>query len=66
MDEKEFRSYSGFKVHTKEDCDFGLIRELQTATASVHDSQIDLLKEGEVVNGTRGIPGSNLLGSMLL
>ena len=63
---KNSRSYSGFKVHTREDCDFGLIRELRTATASVHDSQTDLLKEGELVNGTRGISGSNLLGSMQL
>ena len=43
------KSYFGFKLHTKEDCDFGLIRALQTTTVSVHDSQIDLSEEGEVV-----------------
>jgi hypothetical protein len=43
------KSYFGFKLHTKEDCDFGLIRSLQTTTASVHDSKIDLSEKGEVV-----------------
>ena len=46
---KGTKSYFGFKLHTKEDCDFGLIRSLQTTTASVHDSQIDLSEKGEVV-----------------
>ena len=40
------KSYFGFKLHTKEDCDFGLIRALQTTTASLHDSQIDLSEKG--------------------
>ena len=53
------KSYFGFKLHTKEDCDFGLIRSLLTTTASVHDSQIDLSEEGEVVTGTGVISGRN-------
>ena len=59
---KNSKSYFGFKVHTKEDCDFGLIRELQTTTASVHDSQIDLSKEGEVVYRDKGYFGVKPLG----
>jgi transposase, IS5 family len=49
---KGTKSYFGFKLHTKEDCDVGLIRSLQTTTASVHDSQIDLSEEGEGFIGT--------------
>ncbi|MDO9326802.1 MAG: hypothetical protein Q7T80_17780 [Methanoregula sp.] len=30
------KSYFGFKLHTKEGCDIGLIRSLRTTTASVH------------------------------
>jgi len=59
---KNSKSYFGFKVHTKEDCDFGLIRELQTTTASLHDSQIDLSKEGEVVYRDKGYFGVKPLG----
>jgi IS5 family transposase len=56
------KSYFGFKLHTKEDCDFGLIRSLQTTTASVHDSQIDLSEEGEVVYRDRGYFGAEPKG----
>ena len=52
------KSYFGFKLHTKEDRDFGLIRAIQTTTASVHDSQIDLSEEGEVVYRDRGYFGA--------
>ncbi len=34
--------------------DYGLIRDLETTTASVHDSQVDLSKEGEVVYRDKG------------
>ena len=51
------KSYFGFKLHTKEDCDFGLIRSLLTTTASVHDSRVDLSCEGEVVYRYRGYFG---------
>ena len=56
------KSYFGFKLHTKEDCDFGLIRALQTTTASVHDSQIDLSEKGEVVYRDRGYFGTKPKG----
>lgn len=59
---KNSKSYFGFKVHTKEDCDYGLIRELQTSTASLHDSQVVLSKEGEVVYRDKGYFGVKPLG----
>jgi IS5 family transposase len=52
------KSYFGYKLHTKEDTDHGLIRDLETTTASVHDSQIDLSDEGEVVYRDRGYFGA--------
>jgi IS5 family transposase len=59
---KNSKSYFGFKVHSKEDCDFGLIWEIQTSTASLHDSQIDLSKEGEIVYRDKGYFGVKPLG----
>jgi len=46
---KGSKSYYGFKLHAKSDVDLGLIRELETTTASLHDSQVDLSRKGEVV-----------------
>jgi IS5 family transposase len=59
---KNSKSYFGFKVHSKEDCDYGLIWELQTSTASLPDSQIDLSQEGEVVYRDKGYFGVKPLG----
>ena len=59
---KNSKSYFGFKVHSKEDCDYGLIWELQTSTASLHDSQVDLSKKGEVVYRDKGYFGVKPLG----
>jgi IS5 family transposase len=59
---KNSKSYFGFKTHSKEDCDYGLIWEIQTTTASLHDSQIDLSKEGEVVYRDKGYFGVKPLG----
>lgn len=59
---KGTKSYFGFKLHTKEDCDFGLIRAIQMTTASVHDSQIDLSEPGEVVYRDRGYFGAKPKG----
>lgn len=56
------KSYFGYKTHTKTDIDFGLIRDLETTTASVHDSVIDLSKKGEVVYRDRGYFGASALG----
>ncbi len=46
---KGSKSYYGFKLHAKMDVDRDLIRDLETTTASVHDSQVDLSRKGEVV-----------------
>ena len=46
---KGSKSSFGCKLHIKPDVDRGLIRDLETTTASVHDSQVDLSRPGEVV-----------------
>jgi IS5 family transposase len=55
---KNSKSYFGYKLQTKSDIDHGLIRDLETTTASVHDSQIDLSKPGEVAYRDKGYFGS--------
>ena len=47
----------GCKLHIKPDVDHGLIRDLETTPASVHDSQVDLSRKGEVVYRDRGYFG---------
>ncbi len=37
----------GYKDHVKSDMKYGLVRDIDTTTASVHDNQIDLSKEGD-------------------
>ena len=59
---KGAKSYFGYKLHSKLDTDLGLIRALETTTASVHDSQIDLSAEGEVVYRDRGYQGAETRG----
>jgi len=54
---KGSRSYYGFKLHAKMDVDCGLIRDLETTTASVHDSRVDLSRPGEVVYRDKGYFG---------
>lgn len=51
------KSYFGYKLHKKSDIDYGLIREIETTTAKVHDSRVDLSIEGEVVIRDRGYFG---------
>ena len=51
------KSYFGYKLHQKSDIDYGLIREIETTTAKLHDSQVDLSIEGEVVIRDRGYFG---------
>src|SRR5512139_1518775 len=41
-------THFGYKLHQKTDIDYGLMREIVTTTASLHDSQIDLSIENEV------------------
>ena len=47
----------GFKLHSKVDIDYGLIRDIETTTASLHDSQVDLSVEGEAVLRDKGYFG---------
>jgi IS5 family transposase len=54
---KGTKSSFGFKLHAKSDVDLCLIRELETTSASVHDSRVDLSREGEVVYRDRGYFG---------
>jgi IS5 family transposase len=56
------KAYFGYKLHSKVDTDLGLIRELETTPASVHDSQVDLSKEGEIVYRDRGYQGAKPKG----
>lgn len=59
---KNSKSYFGYKFHSKEDVDYGLIRKIETTTASVHDSQIDLSEPGEVVYKDKGYFGASSKG----
>jgi len=54
---KGARSSFGYKLHAKTDVDLGLIRDLETTPANVHDSRVDLSREGEVVYRDRGFFG---------
>jgi IS5 family transposase len=42
-------THFGYKLHQKTDIDYGLIREIKTTTASLHDSEVDLSTKAEVV-----------------
>jgi IS5 family transposase len=56
------KSHYGYKLHSKSDIDYGLIREIETTPASVHDSQVDLTKPGEVAYRDRGYFGAPCKG----
>lgn len=45
---KGVQVHYGYKLHTKPDVDYGLIRECETTTASTNDGQVDLVEEGDV------------------
>jgi len=51
------KSSFGYKLHTKADTDLGLIRDLETTPANVHDSRVDLSLPGEVVYRDKGYFG---------
>jgi IS5 family transposase len=55
-------SYFGYKLHSKVDLDYGLIREIETTPAKCHDSQVDLSVSGEIVLRDRGYFGSKAKG----
>lgn len=52
----------GYKLHQKTDIDYCLIREIETTTAKLHDSQVDLSTEGEIVLRDRGYFGAKAKG----
>ena len=56
------KSHFGYKLHTKMDTDYQLIREQETTTASVHDSQIDLSEPDEVNYRDKGYSGAKSKG----
>lgn len=45
---KNNQIHYGYKIHVKSDVDNHLIRDYETTTASVHDSKIDLIKDGDI------------------
>jgi IS5 family transposase len=52
----------GYKLHENVDTQYGLIRAIETTTASVHDSQVDLSREGETIYRDKGYFGASALG----
>ena len=59
---KNRKSYFGYKLHSKMDTEHGLIRDIKTTTASLHDSQVDLSAKGEVVYRDKGYFGAPTKG----
>jgi IS5 family transposase len=55
-------THYGYKLHQKTDIDYYLIREIETSTASLHDSQVDLSTEGEIVLRDKGYFGAKAKG----
>jgi IS5 family transposase len=55
-------THFGYKLHQKTDIDYSLIREIETTTASLHDSQVDLSIENEIVLRDRGYFGAEAIG----
>ncbi len=55
-------THFGYKLHQKNDIDYGLMREILTTTASLHDSQVDLSVEDEIVLRDRGYFGVEARG----
>jgi len=52
------KSHFGYKLHENVDSQYGLIRAIETTTASVHDSQVDLSREGETIYRDKGYFGA--------
>ena len=55
-------SHFGYKLHQKTDIDYCLIREIETTTAALHDSQVDLSIKDEIVLRDRGYFGVEAIG----
>jgi IS5 family transposase len=56
-------THFGYKLHQKSDIDYCLIRGIETTTAKLHDSQVDLSTEGEVVLRNKGYFGVQSKGN---
>lgn len=56
------KSEFGYKGHIKVDTENTFIWEIETTTASLHDSQVDLAEEGEVRYGDKGYSGAKTKG----
>lgn len=59
---KGTKSYFGYKLHGAMDENHGLIRRIEVTAANVHDSQVDLAKEGEVRYADKGYFGAKTKG----
>jgi IS5 family transposase len=59
---KGTKSYFGYKLHGAMDEDYGLVRRIEVTAANVHDSQVDLAKEGEVRYADKGYFGAKTRG----
>lgn len=55
-------THFGYKLHQETDIDYCLIREIETTTASLHDSQVDLSAKDEIVLRDRGYFGAEAKG----
>src|SRR5512136_1626591 len=55
--------YFGYKLHENVDTQYGLIRAIETTTASVHDSQVDLSREDEAIYRDKGYFGAPARGN---
>ena len=55
-------THFGYKLHQKTDIDYCLIREIETTTASLHDSQVDLSTKDEIVLRDKGYFGAEAKG----
>jgi len=58
LSKKGGKSVFGYKLHAKMGLDHDLIRYLETTTANVHDSRVDLSRLGEVVYRDKGYQGA--------
>lgn len=59
---KGSKSFFGYKLHIAMDVDYGLVRAIETTTASLHDSQVDLAKEGQIRYADKGYFGATTKG----
>jgi IS5 family transposase len=64
---KHNQIHYGYKNHTKIDVDYNLIRRIEVSTASLHDTQIDLVKKGDVAAfRDKGYFGAELIAKGVL